>query len=497
MGKNVFPADFLWGGSIAAHQCEGAWQEGGKGLAMMDLVTSGAVDRPRHISRAFEDGYVYPSHTGIDFYHRYKEDIALFAEMGFKALRISIDWSRIFPNGDDAQPNAEGLAFYHAVVDELIAHGIEPIVTLYHFEMPMNVVRAYRSWLSRETIELYVRFVRTVVTSFAGKVRYWATFNEMNHIDPMSEATDIFIYMITGLTGDDLDDRPRDLATLGYNMTLASMRACKEIHGIDPCAKVGCVFGITPMYAATCKPADAFAAFKAMDRDFYQIDAMCTGRFPAYKLREYERCGIELDVREEDAAVFAADRLDWIGMNYYATETIAAAPDAAGDPDAAGGPDAVGGEGAGASSAFFGGQRNPYLTASRWGWTIDPMGLRYLLNYAYRRYGLPIMVTENGLGAVDELGSDGTVHDDYRIDYLREHVGAVMDAVELDGVDCLGYLWWGPIDVVSATTGEMKKRYGFIHVDKYDDGTGTHERRRKDSFYWYQQAIASNGRTVR
>lgn len=479
MDKNTFPQDFLWGGSIAAHQCEGAWREGGKGLGMMDLVSSGAVDRPRHISREFEDGYTYPSHTGIDFYHRYKEDIALYAEMGFKALRISIDWSRIFPNGDDAEPNAEGLAFYHAVIDELIAHGIEPIVTLYHFEMPVAVVRKYRSWLSRETIELYVRFVRCVVESLKGKVHMWATFNEMNHIDPMSEATDIFIYMITGLTGADLEDRPRDLATLGYYMTVASMRACKVIHEIDPANKVGCVFGITPMYPATCKPADVLRAFKMMDRDFYQIDAMCTGKFPAYKLREYERCGVGLDYREEDARVFAADRLDWIGMNYYATETVA---DKAEE---------------GVEGAFFGGMKNPYLSASDWGWTIDPAGLRYLLNYTYRRYGLPMIVAENGLGAVDEVEVDGSIHDEYRIAYLAQHAGAVMDAVELDGVDCRGYLWWGPIDLVSATTGEMKKRYGFIYVDKHDDGSGTYNRSRKDSFYWYKEAIASNGGTIR
>lgn len=480
-GKNAFPQDFFWGGSIAAHQCEGAWNEGGKGLAMMDLVTGGTKDTPRHISRDFEPGLTYPSHTGIDFYHRYPEDIALFAEMGFKALRISIDWSRIYPNGDDAEPNAEGLAHYHRLVDELIAHGIEPIITLYHFEMPMAVVRRYRSWLSRETIELYLRFVRTVVESFRGKVHYWATFNEMNHIDPMSEATDIFIYMITGLTGAVLEDRPRDLAMLGYHMTVASSRAVALIHELDSESKVGCVFGITPMYPKTCKPADVLAAFKSMDRDFYQIDAMCNGAFPAYKLREYERNGIELEVTAEDAETFATGRLDWIGMNFYSTEVVEDAP--AGEGDGTG--------------AFFGGQANPYLEQSRWGWTVDATGLRYLLNYAYRRYSLPLIVTENGLGALDKVEADGSVHDDYRIAYLREHIAAVMDAVELDGVDCFGYLWWGPIDLVSATTGEMRKRYGFIYVDKQDDGTGTYARSRKDSFYWYQEAIASNGGNVR
>lgn len=478
-GRNAFPSDFLWGGSIAAHQCEGAWDEDGKGLAMMDLVTGGAVDTPRGITRTIEPGAIYPSHTGIDHYHRFKEDIALFAEMGFKALRISVDWSRIYPNGDDPEPNAAGLAHYHEVVDELLARGIEPIITLYHFEMPMNVVRTYHSWLNRETIDLYLRFVRTVVESFKGKVRYWATFNEMNHIDPMSEATDIFIYMITGLTGADLTDRKRDLATLGYYMTVASSRAVRLIHDIDPDNKVGCVFGITPMYPMTCKPADVLAAFRGMDRDFYQIDAMCTGRFPAYKLREYEREGIDLDYRPEDAKAFAADRLDWIGMNYYATEVIEAEPAEQ------------------EKGAYFGGLKNPYLEASRWGWTIDPTGLRYLLNYTYRRYGLPIMVTENGIGAIDQVSADGKVHDDYRIDYLREHIGAVMDAVQLDGVDCRGYLMWGPIDLVSATTGEMRKRYGFIYVDKQDDGSGTYARSCKDSYYWFRDVTGSNGGTVR
>lgn len=473
-GRNDFPKDFLWGGSIAAHQCEGAWDEGGRGVGMMDLVSSGTVDTPRHVSKTFEEGYTYPSHTGIDFYHRYKEDVALFAEMGFKALRISVDWARIFPNGDDPEPNRAGLDHYVDLVDELIAHGIEPIVTLYHFEMPLNVVRAYRSWLSRKTIDLYLRFVRTVAEALKGRVRRWATFNEMNHIDPLSKATDIFIYLITGLTNADLENRKNDLARLGYHMTLASIRAVKLLHEIDPANQVGCVFGITPIYPLTSKPEDAFVAFKLMDRDFYQADAMCNGRFPAYKLREYERDGIDCGYEPPDGADFAADRLDWIGMNYYASEVAAA--------DA--------GE---AEGAYFGGLKNPYLEQTKWGWTIDPTGLRYLLNYTYRRYGLPIMVTEFGMGAQDVVEDDGTVHDGYRIDYVRAHVEAIVSSVRDDGVDCIGCLMWGPIDLVSATTGEMRKRYGFIYVDKNDDGTGTLARSRKDSFFWYKKVIESNG----
>lgn len=477
IGRSELPPDFLWGGSIAAHQCEGAWDEDGRGPGMMDFVSSGTATVARHISTRLEEGYTYPSHEGIDFYHRYKEDVALFAEMGFKALRISVDWARIYPNGDDAEPNQAGLDYYSDLVDELLSQGIEPIVTLYHFEMPIAVVRAHRSWLSRETIELYLRLVRTVATTLKGRVRRWVTFNEMNHIDPLSEATDTFLYLITGLTNADLGERERDLARLGYHMTLASVRAIRLLHEIDPDNQVGCVFGITTIYPRTCKPEDALAAFKLMDRDFYQVDAMCTGRFPAYKLHEYGREGIDCGFLPDDAADFAAGRLDWVGMNYYSSEVAAA--------------DAKGEEG-----AFFGGLRNPYLEQTRWGWTIDAVGLRYLLNYTYRRYGLPVMVTEFGMGAPDEVEPDGSVHDGYRIDFIRSHVEAIIAAVCEDGVECPGCLVWGPIDLVSATTGEMRKRYGFIYVDKNDDGTGTLARSRKDSFYWYKKVIASNGRDL-
>lgn len=475
MNKLKFPSNFLWGGSIAAHQCEGAYQEDGKGLGMMDFVTTGSYEQPRHISDEMEEGYCYPSHTGIDFYHHYQEDIALFAEMGFKALRISIDWSRIFPLGDEAEPNQAGLDFYERVIDCMIAHHIEPIITLYHFEMPMHIVKTYDSWLSRKTIELYLQYVECVVRAFSGKVHRWVTFNEMNHIDPTSEVSDIFTYMITGLKFSNLKHPRQELATLGYHMTLASVKAVKLIKEIDSSNQVGCVFGLTPYYPKTCKPADVMAAFQAMDRDFYQIDAMCNGVFPEYKLKEYEKNGIHIEVTAEDQQSFAAARLDFIGLNYYASEVCAAQLD---EEDQA---------------SYFGGLKNPYLEQSNWGWTIDPMGLRYILNYTYHRYGLPIMVTENGLGAYDEVGTDGIVHDDYRIDYLHQHIKALKDAVEEDGVDCIGYLMWGPIDLVSATTGEMKKRYGFIYVDKQDDGSGTLARSKKDSFTWYQEVIKTNG----
>lgn len=461
---------FLWGGSIAAHQLEGAYQEGGKGLAIMDLVTAGAVDQPREITQTIEADKYYPSHAGIDFYHRYREDIALFAEMGFTSLRISIDWSRIFPKGDEAEPNEEGLFFYHQIIDELLSQGIEPIVTLYHFEMPVHLVKQYGSWKNRKVIDYYLHYCQTVFEAFKEKVTYWSTFNEMNHLDPTSNASEPFTYILTGLEYDKIQHRSQVLAEIGYNMTLAGVKAVQLGHAINPDFQIGCVFGLTPAYAKDCHPTNALNSLKQTTRDFYQIDAMCNGAFPLYKQKEYEKLGLHITISPEDQEAFSEGKIDWIGLNYYASEVAKFE----GDDDAEG--------------SLWGGTQNPHLEVSKWGWAIDPMGIRYLLNMLYQRYGLPIMITENGLGAVDVF-EDGTVHDTYRIHYLQQHIEQVQKAMTEDFIEVIGYLTWAPIDLVSATTGEMKKRYGFIYVDKHDDGTGTLDRYRKDSFYWYQQLI--------
>lgn len=470
--------NFFWGGSIAAHQCEGAFDKAGKGPAIMDYVTVGAYGQPREIHSQLSEVSRYPSHEGIDFYHRYKEDVALFAEMGFTALRISIDWSRIYPMGDEELPNQAGITFYQNLVDELLKHGIEPIVTLYHFEMPIHLVQEYGSWQNRQVVDFYLRFCQTMFEALRGKVKYWVTFNEMNHIDPQTEASDIFTYIIAGLKYSELEDKEQTLAMIGYNMTLASVLAVELCHKVDPTNQIGCVFGIEPVYPVDCNPINVMNAFKQMDRDFYQIDAMCNGEFPAYKLAEYEAQGIDINISEEDKIAFAKGKLDFIGMNYYASSVAEY-------------------EGAESEkSALFGGLQNPYLKTSKWGWTIDPIGLRYLLNYTYRKYGLPIIVTENGLGAVDEFSADGQIHDDYRIDYLEQHVRELKMAVEIDQVDCFGYLTWGPIDLVSATTGQMSKRYGFIHVNLDDEGNGDLSRTPKESFNWYKQVIATNAENI-
>ena len=471
--------DFLWGGSIAAHQCEGAWNVDGKGIGIMDLVTSGSYEVPREICKDIEEGKRYPSHEGIDFYHRFKDDIALFGEMGFKALRISIDWSRIYPNGDDEEPNKKGIEYYQSVVDELLKNGIEPIVTLYHFEMPVNLVRKYGSWTNRKVIDFYLKYCKTMFEALKGKVKYWVTFNEMNHIDPQTEASDIFTYIIAGLKFSEMVEKKQTLATIGYNMTLAGVKAVELAHEIDHNNKVGCVFGLTPVYPINCNPVNVMNAFKEMDRDFYQIDAMCNGCFPKYKLKEYKDSNIQLEISNEDKESFYNGKLDFIGVNYYSTSVA----HYEGDDDG--------------EETLFGGVQNPYLEKSKWGWSIDPIGLRYLLNYVYRKYELPIIVSENGLGAMDKVEEDGSINDDYRIDYLNQHLIQLKKAAEEDGVDCFGYLMWGPIDLVSATTGEMKKRYGFIYVDKQDDGTGDYSRKKKKSFDWYKEVIESNGESLK
>ncbi|TDW16859.1 6-phospho-beta-glucosidase [Breznakia blatticola] len=470
--------NFLWGGSIAAHQLEGAYNEDEKGLSVMDTVTGGTYETPRTITTEIQPDVFYPSHEGIDFYHRYKEDIALFAGMGFKALRISIDWTRIYPNGDDEKPNEKGIAFYHSLLDELIKHDIEPIVTLFHFELPVGILKKYNSWLNRETIDLYLRFVETVVSEYKGKVKRWVTFNEMNHLDPTTDVSALFTYMLAGVEYSKIKNKEQDLAVIGYNMTLASVKAVKLIHDLDIESQVGCVFGLTPSYPKSCKPEDVMLSFKDTIRDFYQIDAMTYGKFPKYKLHEYERMGVHLEVSKEDEQAFKEGIIDFIGLNYYMSQVSCAT--VADDEQA----------------SLFGGIVNPYLEKSDWGWTVDPKGLRYLLNFMYRKYQKPIIICENGLGAVDEVGEDGIVHDDYRIDYLNKHLTQLKKAVVEDGVECFGYLMWGPIDLVSATTGEMKKRYGFIYVDKHDDGTGDLSRTPKDSYYWYKKTIAENGENL-
>lgn len=472
-----FPKGFFWGGALAANQCEGAWNVDGRGPSVDDHVTGGGFERPRELTAAIDTNTFYPNHDGIDFYHRYAEDIALFAEMGFTMLRVSISWSRIFPNGDDAEPNEAGLAFYDRVFDCCCEHGIEPLVTLSHYEMPWALAERCNGWASREVIDHFVRYCETVFERYQGKVRWWLTFNEINN-GASDHGNLLSTSLVRGFEGpvSELKRTPQERYQALHHQLVASALAVRLAHEKYPQFKIGNMDCFILSYPATCDPADVLANQAEMRRsNWFCSDVQVRGHYPSYARRYFRENGIELHMEPSDLADLAAGTVDFYTLSYYMSNIVGTH----GDLEMAQG------------NMTFGG-KNPYLPATEWGWQIDPAGLRFALNEIYDRYEIPIMVVENGMGARDEVSEDGLVHDPYRIDYLRQHVEAMREAVD-DGVDLIGYTWWGPIDIVSAGTGELAKRYGFIYVDKHDDGTGTLARSRKDSFYAYQRIIASNG----
>lgn len=471
----TFPEGFFWGGATAANQFEGAWNVDGRGASVDDHFTGGTVDRPREITRAIDPDRLYPNHDGIDFYHRYEEDIALLAEMGFSMLRLSISWSRIYPNGDDAEPNEAGLAFYDRVFDCCQAHGIEPMVTISHYEMPYHLVEKYNGWASRELIGLFERFCHAIFERYQDKVQWWLTFNEIN-AGALGMGSMLSTSLIQGFEGPasalttTLQERYQAL----HHQLVASARVVRYAHEHYPCFKMGDMNIFALSYAATCDPADELANQAMMRRvNWYCSDVQVRGAYPSYARRLWERSGVELSIEPGDLDDLGAGTVDFYTCSYYMSNVIAAH-----ELEQTKGNMGLGGV-------------NPYLEQTEWGWQIDPVGLRVALNQIYDRYQIPLFVVENGMGAHDEV-VDGRVHDDYRISYLKKHVRAMAEAVD-DGVDLRGYTWWGPIDLVSASTGEMRKRYGFVYVDKHDDGSGTNERLRKDSFYAYQKIIESNG----
>lgn len=459
-------SDFLWGGSTAANQIEGAYREGGKGLSIADVETAGHHGQPRLIHDSVHEGVYYPSHEGIDFFHRYREDIALLADLGLKAFRFSINWPRIFPQGDEDNPNEEGLAFYDAVIDELIAYHIEPIVTLSHYETPLHLVDAYGSWRSRKLIGFFERYCKVVFERYRGKVHYWLTFNEINETfnqrQPWHQAGILFA---------DGEDHNQVKVTAAHNMFLASARVVKVAHEIDPANKVGCMVQWPTTYAKDCNPLNAVAQREALLPDYYFTDVMCRGRYTNVCTSLVRRWGATIPLEPGDAEVLANGCVDFISFSYYFSSVACA--------------DGNGG--------YRVERDNPYLKRTDWDWPIDPTGLRIALDDLYDRYQLPLMVVENGLGAVDSPETDGSINDVYRISFLASHIEAVKEAVEQDDIEVWGYLTWGPIDLVSVGTGEMSKRYGFIYVDRDDEGNGTLERRKKRSFDWYKRVIASNG----
>lgn len=473
----VLKDGFLWGGAVAANQCEGAWDVDGKGISDSDICTGGSHTRAKRITRTIEEGTFYPSQEAIDFYHHYKEDIALFAEMGFKVFRFSIAWTRIFPTGMEEEPNEAGLKFYDGVIDECLKYHIEPLITISHYEMPYALTEKYNGWASRACIDLFVKYAKVLFTRYKGKVKYWLTFNEINcgtmptgnllSLGILNEGTTDFMHQV---------DIPQLRFQGLHHQFVASALAVQAGHEIDPDAKIGCMICHITTYPFTCNPDDIL---KAQQRN--QIlnqfcgDVQVRGEYPHFMKRYFEEQGIRVEMEPGDLETIKNGCVDFYTFSYYMSTCESADPDQ----------EQTGGN-------ISGGVKNPYLESSDWGWQIDPKGLRYTLNELYGRYRIPLMVVENGLGAYDEKAADGKIHDPYRIDYLKKHIEQMKEAVK-DGVDLMGYTPWGCIDLVSASTGEMAKRYGFIYVEKYDDGTGDLSRKKKDSFEWYKNVIASNG----
>ncbi len=469
-----FPEGFLWGGATAANQCEGGYNEGGRGLANVDVMPHGperrAVGAGVRKMLDFEPGYYYPAQQAIDMYHHYKEDIALFAEMGFKTYRLSIGWTRIFPNGDEDEPNEEGLAFYEDLFRECKKHGIEPLVTITHFDLPIHLIKEYGGWRNRKLVDFYKKLVRVLFTRYKGLVRYWLTFNEINMILHLP-------FMGAGLVFAEGEDPEAAKYLAAHHELVASAWATKIAHEVDPDNMVGCMLAAGTFYPYSCRPEDVRAAQLMNQENYFFVDVQSRGYYPAYALKKLEREGIDVGITDEDRQILAENTVDFISFSYYSSRCAAGAET---DVESTKG-------------NAFSGAKNPYLKETEWGWAVDPLGFRITLNDLYDRYQKPLFVVENGLGAKDEVEEDGSINDDYRIDYLRQHIEAMRDAIDEDGVEMLGYTTWGPIDLVSAGTGEMSKRYGFIYVDRDDAGNGTLARSKKKSFDWYKKVIATNG----
>ncbi|MFF0909580.1 glycoside hydrolase family 1 protein [Microbacterium enclense] len=469
MTTTPFPDGFLWGGATAANQIEGAYDEDGKGYSVQDVMPRG-ISGPRS-ERPTPDNLKL---VGIDHYHRYAEDIALFAEMGFSVYRFSIAWSRIFPNGDETEPNEAGLAFYDRVLDELEKHGIEPLVTISHYETPLHLAEQYGGWTNRALIGFYERYARTLFERFGSRVKYWLTFNEINSLLHAP-------FMSGGIPIPEGGVPEQQLYQAMHHELVASARATRIAREVAPEAKVGCMVLSMPIYPLSPSPDDAVAVMTADHGNLVYGDVHTRGAYPGYFLRTLREKGIELDITDEDRDDLT-NTVDFVSFSYYMSIAETADPEKRGS-----------GEG-----NIMGGVPNPTLEASEWGWQIDPVGLRLVLNQFWDRWQKPLFIVENGLGARDQLvevDGEKTVVDDYRIQYLNDHLVQVGEALE-DGVDVLGYTSWGCIDIVSASTAQLSKRYGFIYVDRDDDGAGSLDRYRKKSFHWYADVIRTNGASL-
>ena len=470
----VLSKDFLWGGATAANQAEGGVLEGGRGLSNVDLLPTGP-DRKRVAAGELEmlewqEGYYYPAKVAIDMYHRYMEDIQLFAEMGFKVYRMSLSWSRIFPNGDDKEPNEEGLLFYETIFKELRKHNIEPLVTIAHFDVPVHLIKEYGGWKNRQLVDFYVHYAKTVLTRYKGLVNYWLTINEINILLHQP-------FVGGGIVFNEGDNKQEIKYQAAHHQLVASALVTKIAHEVDSKNMVGCMLAGGSHYPYTCRPEDYQEAINRDREGYFFIDVQARGKYPNYALKKFAREELTILMEDGDQEILAAAPVDFVTFSYYCSRTVSAHPE----------------DYAQATGNLFPSIKNEHLPSTEWGWQIDPLGLRNSLNQMYDRYQKPLFIVENGLGAMDVPDENGYVADDYRIDYLKKHIQAFKDAVEIDGVELLGYTTWGCIDLVAASTGQMSKRYGFVYVDRDDEGNGTLTRTKKKSFEWYQKVIASNG----
>ncbi|MDC5849803.1 6-phospho-beta-glucosidase [Vibrio europaeus] len=459
----TFPNHFLWGGAIAANQVEGSFNQDNKGLSTSDMLPNGILS-PHQTREQRTDGI---KDLAIDFYNRYPEDIALFNDMGFNCLRLSIAWTRIFPNGDELEPNEEGLAYYDKIFDELAKYDIQPFVTLSHYEMPYALVENYGGWTSRELITFFERYASTVFERYKDKVKLWLTFNEIN------------MSLHAPFTGVGLEEDASEQAIYQaiHHQLVANAKAVKLCHQIIPDGKIGNMLLGAINYPYTCNPDDVIAAMHENNKWLFFGDVQTRGKYPGYMLRYFREQEIEIAMEPGDLEELASASVDFISFSYYASGCASADPK---QKEVGNIVDSV---------------PNPYLEKSQWGWLIDPKGLRILLNFLHDRYQKPMFIVENGLGARDEVDENGEIIDDYRIAYLNEHLVQAREAV-LDGVELMGFTSWGPIDLVANSTAEMSKRYGYIYVDRHDDGSGSLARKPKKSYYWYKEVIASNGRSL-
>ncbi|MCM0582050.1 6-phospho-beta-glucosidase [Weissella diestrammenae] len=473
------PDDFLWGVAVAAHQLEGAWDIDGKGVSIADVMLAGENKKIQTGGRRVVTDDVlpngnYPNHRGIDFYHTYPKDFKLLAELGIKAFRTSIAWTRIFPNGDESEPNEAGLKFYDDMIDDMLRHEIEPVLTMSHFEMPYHLVKTYGGWRNRKLIDFWLNFAEVVLRRYGDRVTYWMTFNEINNQMAWQDSHPML--QNSGLKDYPSDQAERLMYQASHYELVASALTTKLAHEINTELQIGCMIAFNPVYPATSKPEDIMMAERAMQNRYYWGEVHATGKYPNWLLSYWQHKDLAIDYTDEDLTIIAEYPVDFVGFSYYMSWTVTDTGD---------------------EWLFYDEEKNhgdnPYLQKSDWGWQIDPVGVRYAMNWMWDRWHKPMFIVENGFGAYDQLQTDGSVHDDYRIAYFRDHIKAMKKAVVLDKIPLIGYCPWSGIDIVSASTGEMAKRYGFIYVDLDDLGHGTGMRYRKDSFAWYQQVIQSNG----